>query len=421
MIKHILKIIWSQRKANGWIFAELAIVACAVWWMADQLYVDMRTYYSPMGYEITDSWRFQLDFFSPDAAKYISEDQYTSSSYEDLYKLQQQIKQHPAVEDACISFYSAPYSFGNSWSSIEPVDGDTTILGQDFQCRYVSPEYFDMFRVTDIQGNSISQQLEDKHNPVVISEDMALKFFHTSDVRGRQVKFPHGDNRHMTIAAVAIPYRDNSFSRSEAFFYELLTPQNIKQYFDGNRAKYAEFCVRMKHHYSQEEMNNFLREMGDRLIVNNLHVYSANSIEYYRDIQISGTVQKQKQKLAMMLFLLINVLFGIIGTFWLRGQARRAEVGLRIALGANKYTIRSFMYMEGILLLILTIPFTLIFALNMLYMDVLDTYRLPYTIGRFLITYCGTYLLLTSMICLGIWFPVQKTQQTAPAEALHYE
>ncbi len=421
MIKHLLKIIWSQRKTNVWIFAELSVVICAVWWMTDQLYVDMRTYYSPMGYDITNSWRFQLDFFSPDAAGYVSEENYTSSDSEDLSKLQQQIKQHPAVEDVCISFYSAPYSFGNSWTGIEPVDGDTTSRGQSFQCRYVSPEYFDMFRITDIQGNPITRQLEDKQNPVIVSEDMALKFFHTNDVRGRQVRYSGENGESMTIAAVSVPYRDNSFLRSEAFFYKLITPQNIRNYFGGNSAKNAEFCVRMKQPFSQDEMNEFLREMGDRLVVNNLYVYSANSTEHYRDIQTSKTIDEQNRKLSLMTFLLINVLFGITGTFWLRGQSRRGEVGLRIALGANKTNIKYFMYMEGLLILFLTIPLTLAFALNMLFLDMPDTYRLPYTTGRFLTTYGGTYLLMTVMICIGIWLPVRKAERITPAEALHYE
>jgi hypothetical protein len=374
-----------------------------------------------MGYDITNSWRFQLDFFSPDAAGYIPEDNYTSSGGEDLSRLQQQIKQHPAVEDVCISAYSAPYSQGNSWTSIEPVEGDTTIHGQSFQCRYVSPEYFDMFRITDIQGNSITRQLEDKHNPVVVSEDMALKFFHTDDVRGRQIRYPSEGSESMTIAAVSVPYRDNGFVRSEAFFYKLITPQNIKDYFGGSSAKEAEFCVRMKQPFSQDEMNEFLQEMGDRLIVNNLYVYSANSTEYYRETQMSGKINEQNRKLSLMAFLLLNVLFGIIGTFWLRGQSRRAEVGLRIALGANKMNIKYFMYTEGLLILFLTIPLTLAFAGNMLFLNMPDTYRLPYTVGRFLITYGGTYLLMSVMICIGIRLPVRKAEQIAPAEALHYE
>jgi hypothetical protein len=420
MIKHILKIIGAQRKANSWIFAELTIAVCAVWWMADQLYVDLRTYYSPMGYDISNTWRFNLDFLSPDAPGYVSSEEYTSTEVSDLIKLREQIRLHPAVEEVCVAFYSAPYAYGDSWTSILPVGGDTSSLQQSYQVRYVSPEYFDMFRVEDIHGHSITQQLEGQHRPTVVSEDMALQFFRTADVSGRQVQDPD-DGTRMTITAVSAPYRNNEYVRSEPFFYNIITPQNMEDFFGGARARQAELCVRMKQSFSQEEMNDFLRGMGDRLIVNNLHVYSASSIAFYRERQISEMINEQSRKLSMMLFLLVNVLFGITGTFWLRGQSRRSEVGLRAALGANKHTIRNSMYLEGLLILFLSLPLTLVFAFNMLYLDVLDTYRLPYTVGRFLLTYGGSYLLMAGMICAGIWFPVRKAGKMAPAEALHYE
>jgi hypothetical protein len=373
-----------------------------------------------MGYDISNSWRFDLDFLSPDAPGYVSSEEYTSTEVYDLMKLQEQVRLHPAVEEVCIALASAPYSGGNSWTSILPVDGDTSSLQKYYQVRYVSPEYFDMFRIKDIHGNSITQQLEGRHRPIVVSEDMALQFFRTGDVSGRQIQYPNEETR-MTITAVSAPYRNNEYVRSEPFFYWVFIPQDMEDFFSGTRVKYAELCVRMKKSFSQEEMNDFLREMGDRLIVNNLHVYSASSIASYRELEISETVNVQNRKLSMMLFLLANVLFGITGTFWLRGQSRRSEVGLRVALGADKRNIRNSMYLEGLLLLLLSLPLTLAFAFNMLYLDVLDTYRLPYTAGRFLVTYGGSYLLMAGMICAGIWFPVRKAGKMAPAEALHYE
>ena len=47
MIKHILSIIWNQRRSNGWIFAELLVVAGVFWLMVDMFYVDTRTLLSP--------------------------------------------------------------------------------------------------------------------------------------------------------------------------------------------------------------------------------------------------------------------------------------------------------------------------------------------------------------------------------------
>ena len=421
MIHHLLKIIRAQWKSNIWIYAELLIVVCAVWWMGDQFYVDTRTYYAPLGYDITNSWIFEVDYLAPGAPEYVADEGRLMDGGTEMFQLKAQILQHPKVEDVCLSFLSAPYAFGNTDTGIEPVDGDTAALGGSTQCRYVTPEYFDMFRVKDIYGKEIAPQLEGVQNPIIVTEDMAQKFFHTRDVRGRQIKYPSADGERMTITAVSMPYRDNEYVRSEPFFYKIITPQNANGFFGRDMLGYGELCVRMKQKMSQAEMNEFLREMGDRLTVNNLYVYSASSIERYKEDQLLKTESEQSRKFSMMAFLLVNVFFGIVGTFWLRGQSRQAEVGLRIALGANKGNVRSFMYLEGMLLLLLTVPFSLLFAINMIYFDVPDTYRLLYTLGRFLITYGGSYLLMAGMIVLGIWFPVRKAEQVAPAEALLYE
>lgn len=122
-----------------------------------------------------------------------------------------------------------------------------------------------------------------------------------------------------------------------------------------------------------------------------------------------------------MVFMLVNVFFGIIGTFWLRMQNRKGEIGLRMALGAHRITLERYMYTEGLCLLAFTLPLLIIFAFNMVYMDQLDSYRQPLTFMRFLMTFGFTYLLMGVMICIGVWFPVRKVVRLAPAEALRYE
>ena len=71
MIKHIFKIIWAQRKSNGWILGELVIVMCALWFMMDKLWVDVRCYNAPMGYDISNTWRFKLSTLSSNAPGYV--------------------------------------------------------------------------------------------------------------------------------------------------------------------------------------------------------------------------------------------------------------------------------------------------------------------------------------------------------------
>lgn len=157
------------------------------------------------------------------------------------------------------------------------------------------------------------------------------------------------------------------------------------------------------------------------LRVNNVYVSSVVPLSEMRSQILKSREDNMKKKTALVGFMLINVFFGIIGTFWLRTQARQGEMGLRIALGSNRSQLSRLMNLEGLVLLGLTIPFLLVFILNMLYFELPDTVRLPYTWWRFAVTFGGAYLLMGGMICLGIWFPIRKTRQMEPAEALHYE
>ena len=84
MIRHILKIMWNQRRSNGWIFAELAVVAAVLWMMIDTFWVDYRTYHAPLGFDIGNVWRFKLSDLDTKAPGYMPDSLYHSSDPEDL-------------------------------------------------------------------------------------------------------------------------------------------------------------------------------------------------------------------------------------------------------------------------------------------------------------------------------------------------
>lgn len=421
MIKQLFKILYNQRRANGWIFAELLVVLAVVWTLIDGYWVDYRTYRAPLGFDISNVWRFKLNNLSERAPGYVPDSLYTSSGTADLTKLMDQIRRHPAVEGACATFYSCPYSGGNSWWGLRPVDGDTTLAAQkSFQVRRVTPEYFDVFRVRNTAGDLVYQSLTGIHNPLIISQDMEKAFYHGESGKGRRVLLDRSEQE-TTIAAVCQPIRYHEYERSEPCFYQVLEGPVLNEYVNMFSPSQAELCVRMKQSYTKEEMNGMLAEMGNLLTVNNLNVYGVQSLDEMRARRLRHFDDEARQKMGIIAFLLINVFFGITGTFWLRMQNRRGEMGLRVALGATRVSLRRFMFLEGLCLLVLTLLPVLVYALNMIYLDKIDSYRMALGVGRFLITFGSTYGLMAGMICLGIWYPVSKTMQMAPAEALRYE
>ena len=103
MIKHIIKIIWAQRRSNIWIVGELLLVVCAVWFMLDKLWVDMRCYYAPMGYDIENTWRFRLSRLSQQAPGFVPDSLRETSDTQDLLALMDRIRSLEEVEEACVT------------------------------------------------------------------------------------------------------------------------------------------------------------------------------------------------------------------------------------------------------------------------------------------------------------------------------
>lgn len=422
MIKHLYKLIWAQRRTNGWIFAELLVVMCAVWWMADKLFVDLKTYHTPLGFDITNTWNFKMKKISTDSPSYIPDSLLPTTVEEDLQQLVRHLQQHPAIAEVSFSIASLPYSPGLFRNDIRPVDGDTANRqGQFFAVKYVNPNFFNLFRILDINGQPLTSQLTSvTEDDAIVTLDMAENFFHERNVKGRKLGFSGGTYT-IPIIGVTQSIRLNEFDKGDLFYYQFIMPDFMNYIINRYGAGMVDISVRTKQHLSQDDMDRLLEEMGPRLQVNNLKINTATSFEEIRKDSLKAPLDMLRKNLSFIVFLLLNIFLGIVGTFWLKTQHRQGELGLRIAIGASRWDLRKYIYMEALLLLLLTVPFTLAFMLNMAFLDILDTYRQPLSITRFAVTYIGSYLLMGGMICLGIWFPVHKISRIAPAEALHYE
>ncbi len=398
---------------------ELLVVIGVLWLLVDVLLVDAVVYHQPLGFDIENTFRLKKQMLNEGSVGYIPEEQRTTTETEDLLRLADQIRQSPEVEAVSLGISAIPYAFGAMYTTIDAVDGDTTGLSsRSFQFRKVTPEYFTVFRVKDKNGNAIARQLTTDRSSMVISADLEKEFFSTQSGKGRTVR---RDDRDMAISAICEPIRANDYSISNPCFYDVLVGSDLDALIAQRGASSIELCVRMKQIRTSADMNRFLESMGDRLTVNNLYVYGAKSLSQQREEQARGYEQRMKIKIAMMAFMLVNVFFGIIGTFWLRTQYRRGEIGLRVALGSSKGQLFSYVNWEGLCLLALTVPVIFFLITNLAMVDLMEISRLPLSLWRFLLVTTFTYLLMGMMICLGIWFPARKAVSLPPAEALRYE
>ena len=420
MIKHIMKIIWNQRRNNGWIFIELLVVVSVLWVMMDSLLVDKYTYYSPMGFHVENTYKVQLGVLMPGTPGYVADTLLTTRQGEDVYRLAENLRLAPGVEAVSLSIVSCPYTENRSWSQLVRSNADTPVKARSYRNAIVTPEFFTALHLTDKDGKPLAPLVEERTG-VVISADLERQLFDGLPAKGQSAKYNIHNTNETPVLAVSSPVRETEYLRSEPFFYMLLPKNEMLDYIEEIQPQGVDCLLRMKPGFRPEEMERFLQGMGERLTVNNVYVSSVIPLEEMRADMLKTNEDNMKKTSALVGFMLINVFFGITGTFWLRTQARQGEMGLRIALGSNRRQLNWLMSLEGLCLLAGTIPFVLVFIVNMFYLDMQDTYRLPLSWWRFAVTFGGAYLLMAGMITLGIWFPIRKTMKMKPAEALHYE
>ena len=121
------------------------------------------------------------------------------------------------------------------------------------------------------------------------------------------------------------------------------------------------------------------------------------------------------------LFLLTNVFLAVIGTFWFHVSRRRAELGLRMAMGSTRASILGLVMGEGLMLLtIATVP-ALLICVNLAWIDLMPPGLVESKVGCFLINSLLTWLILALIISLATWYPARKASSLEPADALRYD
>lgn len=416
MIKHIFKQIWAQRAVNAWLWAELIVVSVCLSYVVDYLYTTGRTYFSPLGFNTEHVYRVSIGSVS-NASKEFLAGQSDSLSVAHCFDILTRLRAYPGVEAASVSVSSHPYNQSSSDGS----RGIDTIWvhGHMFM---VSPEFFRVFRVTDKQGQ-IEPLVSASTQPgaFIMSADAERKFADSGiKALGTAVKKWGEEEPTLKTVAICSEMRFNEFYDAYPTYYMCNSEVNI---FKGYGA-HAEYCIRVRPEADDAAfLANFRKAMKTQLRLGNFYLMDVTSFADIRDnyFRSNGVINDVKTRIAGLAFLLVNIFLGVIGTFWIRTQQRRGEMGLRLALGSTRDGIRGLLVGEGLMLLVLAmIPVVLIDA-NVVHFGLLEEEgeESTFTVVRFLMDMGITFFLMAMMIVVGILLPARQAMKIKPAEALH--
>lgn len=418
MFKHILTIIKNERKQNIGLWIELLIVSIFLWYIVDNVYVTLHNYQKPLGFDTEHTYIMHLGLLNESSSEYIKDiPGETAVSY--LHTALERIKRNPMIEAASISFHSSPHIGSNRSRGIHR---DTLQTRYAILNRTVTPDFFRVFRYKSINGSTdeLAQALE--RNELIISSNVAKELFRADESPlGQQISFSNSDSAQLyRIGAVSDIIRYDNFSNWNFYFAQRMDNEFLEGFSD-EWVSGLEFCVRVKPEEDHDFIRRFRQDMTQQLRLGNYYLGEVQSIQVNKKAFQKDDINDLKMRMFIVLFLLVNIFLGITGIFWFRTQHRRSEIGLRVSLGDTPKQVLEKYYIEGLLLLTSAMVPAMITIYILGREEIFATDLMLFTVGRYFIGFIITYVLLASMIILGILIPARKAVNVPPAEALRDE
>lgn len=426
MIASMIRQMWNERKANVLILLELLVVFSCLLYAADYLYVKYKEYKQPLGFDISHVYKVWLGVVPETSADYDTTAVHTTNGMDDFFTIVDRLEKDSRVE-------TVGYTSGNHFHYMY-FNRFATFHGIKMQrygfVRDVDPSYFRVFKVKTADGQSW-EKLENalRNNQIVVTATVAERYFgKATEGRGKDIWITNqgdADSIVYHIGEVCEPQRYQEFSSYDYAYYRNLGGRDeLKKYGIEILSGNINLFVRMKPSADKPElMQQFRKDMEQQLRLGNIYLSDITPMSYYREEILRSTFDDIRIYAVGVSFLLFNVLLGIVGTFWFRARQRIPEIGLRMAVGASRSVIFSWLVIEGVILLVVAaLPSALVY-MNMAHLDILVQTSMwwlsPWE--RFAHSFIITLLLLLIMIIVGISFPAHQAARLNPTEALKDE
>jgi putative ABC transport system permease protein len=345
----------------------------------------------------------------------------TGPAYDSTYKrfafwdrFLTQLNERPGVVSAGIT-NNIPLGGGNNNSFIV-IENQTTPLGSEplLEIRWVSPKYLDAMRIPIKRGRMFNQQ-EWADSGVtgrvaVVNEYMAQRFWPNQDPVGKRFKFGNANdtlNRWITIVGIAADVKHKQLTSTPDF-------QGYMPYRQGGWNGSA-IVVRTRGEPAQATATvlSTLKQVDPLLPAYRILSMDANIERSYWQQALYGKMFGVFAAIAMVL-----AAVGVYGVISYAVSQRTQEIGVRVALGAQKSDVLKLIVGHGALLGGVGVVIGLVGALSVT--RLLRTLLFgvsPFDPASFI----GVSVLLTTFALVASYVPARRAARVDPVEALRYE
>ena len=334
-----------------------------------------------------------------------------------LYKeLLERLQSLPGVH--AVSLFSQGYLSGNSWTDRVSADGFVAGPDDDLECagNRVGARFFETFGTPLLAGREFGPQDErpagmtntTAPGTVVISQALARRYFGDANPLGRHIYFPHNPDQRFEIVGLVPDAKYGSLREGPR-------PVFYVPFFQEPRSSWANFALRTSAdpRPTMAGLASVVRELDRTVRVRDVRTMN----------DVVNRAVRQERLVAQLggffsVFGLALACLGLYGVLSFAVVQRTREIGVRMALGAQRRDVLSLVVGQGLRLILLGAAIGLAGA-----------FGVTRLVSKFLygvtpsdpLTFTGVFLLLSFVAVVASWLPARRAAKIDPMEALRME
>ena len=303
---------------------------------------------------------------------------------------------------------------GPAWSSSIAIKGQPPMaVARSILHREVHDDYFRTMRVPLLRGRTFGPEDGPDAVPVVvINQTLAKEFFGTTDPIGQQIAndlVPDSNSVWRTIVGVVGDEHQGSLVKPAE--PEVFAP--FAQDWTRSMALVIRTAAGRDPVSLATPVRRVVRELDSLLAI--------TSIRPMTQVHAAAMSRERFISVLMLVFAVTGVGLALVGVFGVLAQlvqARWRELGIRLALGAQRSDVRRMVVLNGMRLMAIGIAAGLLVSLAVTRVLASLLYQVSATDA---VTYVGVALLITVVGLLAAWIPAWRASSANPAVTLRAE
>lgn len=401
MLQHLLTLIWNRKRANALLVGELFLSFIVLFGLGSLVAVVALAMRQPPGFAYNDVWEMRLT---------TNNDQTPQNPT--LRRLLAQLRATPGVADVSLAAFSTPFS-GYIMNSNIRVGNKPLVSGAEVQA---DDRFAPLLDLELLEGRWFDKRDDaGKLPPIVINRELRRVLFGTGPALGQVVRSSHSSNpkefSEGRVVGITGSYRPGGDlgAPAPAVFVRRVLPDSAAGFTMFSHT----LLVRVR-----PGSGALLEEQLVRTVAAITKTWSTSVISL-PDSRAAGLATALAPIWAVGLvcaFLLLNVALGLFGALWQAIGQRRAEIGLRRAVGATGPGIRRQFVAETLVLTTLAVAPGLLLAAQLPLLNAFGQPPAVYAVGA-----AGALVLVYGFAVLCAVQPSWQAAAIRPAVALREE